>query len=165
MSDKKKGTRNVVQMGNRKNMKTIIEAAKEKAERELNEKLELSCQPGVDIRDVISAEEFNEICRRNESFRGTKLDFTKLQLHNKIAMVARWMYERSIEVIAYHVEPPSKDRPNAIVCIDYNRFSYLRDVELKAFASMLEMSDSVVISGIAEGVIRVTCGVERIWDN
>ena len=69
MSDKK-----IVHLNNKKNMKEIIEAAKEEAEREFNKKLELSSRSDIDIREVFTAEEFDELCRRNEFFNGRKAE-------------------------------------------------------------------------------------------
>ena len=126
MSDKK-----IVHLNNKKNMKEIIEAAKEEAEREFNKKLELSSRSDIDIREVFTAEEFDELCRRNEFFNGRKADFSKVQIHKKLAMAAKWLYEHSIEVAWYDVEPVSKSQPNAIVVLEVHRLSSLREQELQ----------------------------------
>ena len=160
----KKDNKNVVKMDTRKNMKTIIEAAKEKAEREFNEKMELASRSDIDIREVFTAEEFDELCRRNENFKGTKADFSKVQMHKKLAMAAKWLYEHSIEVVWYDVEPISKAQPNAIVVLEVHRLSSLRKQELQVFSAMAAMADQMFISGMKEDVIRFSFGVERVWD-
>jgi len=145
------------------NMKDKIENAKKQAEEELDRKIELSKQPGVDIRDVLTDEDFDEICRRNEFFNGTQADFSKAQRHERLSKAAQWLGANSIEVHEIEVEPISKDRPNAIVILELKRLVALKGIELRAFTAMCSLADTVFMSSVKDGTIRFTFGVEGIW--
>lgn len=144
-------------------MKDKIKRFTEKAEAELQAKLELSSRPDVDVREIFSAEEIDELLSRNEFFAGKIADLTKTQRHKKMADAARWLEAHSIEVVGIEIEPISQSRPNAIICMDIRRLASLREQELRAFTAMGMLADSMFISGVKDGVIRFTFGIEGVW--
>jgi len=146
------------------NMKQRIYAAKEQADADLAAKIEKAKQPGVDVRELFTPEEITAMMERNESFHGTVADFSKKQKYDKLVAAARWMDANSFEVIGIQIEPISKDRPNAIVCLDVRRLSSYRGEELNALATMISMSDSVFMAW-SETCIRLTFGIQDIWSD
>lgn len=145
------------------NMKEKIEQAAQRAEAELQEKIELSRRPDVDVREVFTAEEIDELCQRNEFFAGKTADLTKTQRHKKLADAAKWLHANSIEVVDMQIETVSRNHPNVIVSLEIRRLASLKDKELRAFSAMAALADSMFISGVKDSVTRFTFGIEGVW--
>lgn len=154
----------VIRMGNPNDrMGQLIEQAKEKAEREYQEKLEKSRASDVDVRDFFSDEELNRILSDNEFFQGKVADLTVMQRYEKAVMAARWLEAHSMEIVGLDVEKVTPKQPNAIICLDIRRLASLRGMELKVFTALTALADSVFLSGIKDAHIRFTFGIEGVW--
>lgn len=153
----------VIMLHDNQNMKEKIEQAKAKAEAELQDKIKRSKQSDVDVREFFTAEEFDTICQQNEFFAGKLADLSKAQRHKKLALAAKWLNDHSMEVVFAEVESVSREHPNAIVSLEIRRLASLSGQELQAFTAMSALADTVFVSGIKDGVIRFTFGVERVW--
>lgn len=140
-----------------------IAQAKEKAEAEYQEKVKQSRDADVDVREFFSDEELDRILTVNEFFNGRVADLNKVQRHEKVSMAARWMKANSMEVVDIEIEPVSSSHPNAIITMEIRRLASLCGQELKVFAAMRAMADSVFMSGIKDSVIRFTFGIEGVW--
>ena len=142
------------------NMKEKIEQAAQRAEAEF---LEMSRQSNVDVREVFSAEEIDELYQRNEFFVGKIADLTKTQRHQKLADAAKWLHANSIEVVELQIEPVSQNHPNVIISLEIRRLASLRDEELRAFSAMTALADVMFISGVKDSVTRFTFSIEGVW--
>lgn len=145
------------------NMKEKIEQAALRAEAEFKEKVEMSRRSDVDVREVFSAEEIDELYQNNEFFAGKIADLTKTQRHKKLAVAAKWLYTNSIEVVDMQIEPISQNHPNVVVSLEVRRLASLKGKELQAFSAMAALADSMFISGIKDSVTRFTFGIEGVW--
>ena len=143
-------------------MREIIEAAKKKAEAELDRKIELSKQYGTDAREIFTSEDFDEICRRNEFFDARVTDLEKRLRYEKLKAAALWLDANSLEVAGVEIEAISKERPNVIVSLVFRRLVYMRGIELQAFSAMCALADTVFVSGVADSVIRVAFELENV---
>lgn len=146
-----------------KDIGTIISQAKERAEADLQAKIEMSKRSDVDVREIFSAEEFDAICQQNEFFAGKLADMSKVQRHKKLTLAASWLNESSFEVVAVEIEPVSQERPNAIVSMEIRRLASLKAQELQAFTAMTALADTVFMSGVKDSTIRFTFGIEGVW--
>ena len=140
-----------------------IAQAKEKAEAEYQEKVKQSRDADVDVREFFSDEELDRILTVNEFFNGRVADLNKVKRNEKVSMAARWMKANSMEVVDIDIEPVSSSHPNAIITMEIRRLASLCGQELKVFAAMCAMADSVFMSGIKDSVIRFTFGIEGVW--
>ena len=140
-----------------------IAQAKEKAEAEYQEKVKQSRDADVDVREFFSDEELDRILTVNEFFNGRVADLNKVKRNEKVSMAARWMKANSMEVVDIDIEPVSNSHPNAIITMEIRRLASLCGQELKVFAAMCAMADSVFMSGIKDSVIRFTFGIEGVW--
>lgn len=145
------------------NMKEKIEQAARRAEAEFQEKVEMSRRSNVDVREVFSAEEIDELYQRNEFFVGKIADLTKTQRHQKLADAAKWLHTNSIEVVELQIEPVSQNHPNVIISLEIRRLASLRDKELQAFSAMAALADAMFISGVKDSVTRFTFSIEGVW--
>lgn len=145
------------------NMKEKIEQAALRAEAEFKEKVEMSRRSDVDVREVFSAEEIDELYQNNEFFAGKIADLTKTQRHKRLAVAAKWLYTNSIEVVDMQIEPISQNHPNVVVSLEVRRLASLKGKELQAFSAMSALADSMFISGIKDSVTRFTFGIEGVW--
>lgn len=155
----------VIQFKGNADMREKIEQFTKRAEAEFQEKVDLSRRPDVDVREVFSAEEINDMFQHNEFFAGKIADLTKTQRHKKLADAAKWLHSNSIEVVDLQIEPVSSSHPNVIISLEVRRLASLRDKELLAFSAMAALSDSMFISGVKDIVIRFTFGIEGVWQD
>lgn len=153
----------VIQFKGNVDMKEKIKQAAQKAETDFKEKVEMSRRPDVDVREIFSAEEIDELYQGNEFFGGKIADLTKTQRYNKLANAAKWLHSNSIEVADMQIEPVSRNHPNVVVSLEIRRLASLKDKELRAFSAMAALSDSMFISGIKDSVTRFTFGIEGVW--
>lgn len=153
----------VIQFKGNADMKEKIEQFTKRAEAEFQEKVDLSRRSDVDVRNVFSADEIDELCQRNEFFAGKIADLTKTQRHKKLADAANWLSTNSIEVVNVQIEPVSRSHPNVVVSMEIRRLASLKDKELQAFSAMAALSDSMFISGVKDSVTRFTFGIEGVW--
>lgn len=140
-----------------------IEAAKKKAEAELAEKVQKSRASDVDVRSFFSDEELDALISKNEMFVGHIADLSRMERYKRACAAAKWLDDHSIEVVSVDFEGVSPSKPNAVISMEIRRLASLRDLELKMFTYLSALSDSVFLSGIKDGVIRFTYGVEEIW--
>ncbi|MCM1221710.1 MAG: hypothetical protein NC548_45285 [Lachnospiraceae bacterium] len=155
--------RKVIHFNGSPDMKEKIKQIAEKAEADLQAKVELSRRSDTDVREIFTAEEIDELFQRNEFFAGKVADLSKTQRHQKLAAAAKWLHANSIEVVDLQIEPVSSSHPNVIVSLEIRRLASLRDKELLAFSAMAALSDSMFISGVKDNVTRFTFGIEGVW--
>ena len=129
-------------------MDALIKQTVEEYDREWAEKQELARHAEYGVRDIFTEEEYADLCRRNESIRGTREDFSQEERYKKLAMCARWLYEHAMGVTAYDVEPKA-------VRIDIRGQKFFNHQELQVFAAMTAMAGEIFISGIHEKEVRM----------
>lgn len=144
-------------------MGQMIQRAKEKAEREYQEKLEKSRASDVDVRDFFSAEELDRILTDNAFFQGKVAELGVKQRYDKAVLAAKWLEANSMEVLALDIEKVTPNHPNAIISLDVRRLASLRGTELKVFTALAALADSVFLSGIKDAHIRFTFGIDGVW--
>lgn len=153
----------VLQMDfNKMDMGKRIEAAKQKAEAEYQDKLEKSRESDVDVRDFFTPEELDRILE-DDYFNGKIADLSVMQRYNKVKQAALWLDANSMEVTQIEIEPLSRNRPNAVITIEIRRLASLRGKELRVFSAMNILADSVFMSGLKDATIRFTFGLEGVW--
>ena len=153
----------VLQMDfNKMDMGKRIEAAKQKAEAEYQNKLEKSRESDVDVRDFFTPEELDRILE-DDYFNGKIADLSVMQRYNKVKQAALWLDANSMEVTQIEIEPLSRNRPNAVITIEIRRLASLRGKELRVFSAMNILADSVFMSGLKDATIRFTFGLEGVW--
>lgn len=153
----------VLQMDfNKFDMGKRIEAAKQKAEAEYQDKLEKSRESDVDVRDFFTPEELDRILD-DDYFNGKIADLSVMQRYNKVKQAALWLDANSMEVTEVEIEPLSRNRPNAVITIEIRRLASLRGKELRVFSAMNILADSVFMSGLKDATIRFTFGLEGVW--
>lgn len=153
----------VLQMDfNKMDMGKRIEAAKQKAEAEYQDKLEKSRESDVDVRDFFTTEELDRILE-DDYFNGKIADLSVMQRYNKVKQAALWLDANSMEVTQIEIEPLSRNRPNAVITIEIRRLASLRGKELRVFSAMNILADSVFMSGLKDATIRFTFGLEGVW--
>ena len=113
----------VIQFKGNVDMKEKIKQAAQKAETDFKEKVEMSRRPDVDVREIFSAEEIDELYQGNEFFGGKIADLTKTQRYNKLANAAKWLHANSIEVADMQIEPVSRNHPNVVVSLEIRRLA------------------------------------------
>ena len=138
-----------------------IEAAKQKAEAEYQDKLEKSRESDVDVRDFFTPEELDSILE-DDYFSGKIADLSVMQRYNKVKQAALWLDANSMEVTEVEIEPLSRNRPNAVITIEIRRLASLRGKELRVFSAMNILADSVFMSGLKDECIRFSFGFENI---
>ena len=153
----------VLQMDfNKMDMGKRIEAAKQKAEAEYQDKLEKSRESDVDVRDFFTPEELDRILE-DDYFNGKIADLSVMQRYDKVKQAALWLDANSMEVTQIEIEPLSRNRPNAVITIEIRRLASLRGKELRVFSAMNILADSVFMSGLKDATIRFTFGLEGVW--
>lgn len=153
----------VLQMDfNKMDMGKRIEAAKQKAEAEYQDKLEKSRKSDVDVRNFFTPEELDRILE-DDYFSGKIADLSVMQRYNKVKQAALWLDANSMEVTEVEIEPLSRNRPNAVITIEIRRLASLRGKELRVFSAMNILADSVFMSGLKDATIRFTFGLEGVW--
>ena len=140
-----------------------IKAAKKKAEAELAEKVQKSRDPSLDVRNLFSDEELEQLLARNELFEGHMADWTALQRYAKLAAAARWLDANSTEVVRVEIEDCSPSRPNAVVVMDIRRLASLQGRELKVYAGIVALADDLFLAGNKDEIVRFTFGIRDIW--
>lgn len=140
-----------------------VEQAKKKAEQAYNEKLERSKASEVDVRDFLTPEELDRILSSGEFFNGQVVDLTKMQRYEKLKKAAYWMNDHCMEVVSADAEKPSSSHPHVIVVLEFRRLSTLRERDLKIFAAMTALADTMFLSGIKDDVIRISFGLMNVW--
>lgn len=148
---------------NNMNMGQRIEAAKQKAEADYNNKINKSREADVDVRDFFTPEELDRILS-DDYFSGKVANLSVMQRYNKVKQAAQWLEANSMEVTGIEIEPLSKNRPNAVITIEIRRLASLRGKELRVFSAMNILADSVFMSGIKDSAIRFTFGLEGVWE-
>lgn len=140
-------------------MKYRIKYAKQKAELEYTAKLEQSCKSDVDVRDFFDDEELERILQSNEYFTSKITDYSKTERYNKLRMAAQWMMSYSLEVSATSTMNEGR---NGIVVVDIRRLASLRGEELRVYAAMNVLADTIYFSGLKDDVIRISFVVDDI---
>ena len=140
-----------------------IEKAKLKAEAEYRAKQEKASQSDIVIDDVLTAEQLDKILSDNEFFNGKVLDLSAAQRYEKVKQAVLWMDAHSIEVNSVQIENVSSARPNAIITMSLRRLSSFKGQELKVFSLLCAMCDTMFMSSVKDDVIRITFGIENVW--
>lgn len=128
-------------------MRVIIENAKKKYDAELAEKIEKANKCGVEIGDLITDGEFDEICRKNEFFEGKVADMTKVQRYEKARELVRWLDAKSRSVKGIMINPIVKSQPNVIMFVEISRLLWLNSKDMRAFIALFVLADDVAICG------------------
>ena len=145
------------------NMRELIERAKREAEKEYQEKKTISLRYDADARKIFTAEDIERMLNEDEEFRGRTADMEKIRCYGRIVESARWLESLSVEVVKVEAERISADRPNAVVAVDICRLASFKGEEKDRLAAMMKDADTVFMSGIKDGMIRLIIGVEKIW--
>lgn len=140
-----------------------IEECKRNYDERLQHKIELSKRSDIDVRDIFTPEEFDEICKRYENFEGKVADMEKMQSYERIRKGVEWMNAHCIDVKTINYIPPDTSKPNATIYMDMGRLFSLDGEALKVFTTIAALADTFFVSGMSGEHTRFSFGIEGIW--
>ncbi|MDO4540533.1 MAG: hypothetical protein Q4B48_05480 [Syntrophomonadaceae bacterium] len=98
----------------------------------------------------------------NETFDGTKVDFTKVQKYNRLANAARFMDATHLDVIKVNCPPLSKGRVRYINATINRASSFNNDRIKRTLAGMIVLCDGLSVNITANNVVNFTLFVDDI---
>lgn len=109
-------------------------------------------------------EEIDAMYQRNENFDGKQANLDKLQLFQEIKADLTEFLHNCDDVYKLDEISPNKHEKNALLFLDLHVLSVFSKNEVAMLTAIMNKADRVIISAIKGGGIRISFGVENIWE-
>lgn len=110
-------------------------------------------------------EEIEAMYQRNENFDGRRANFGKLRLFQEIKTDLTNFLQSCDDVYKLEEVRPNQYEKNALLFLDIKAISTFNKDEVAMLTAIMNKADRVIISAIEGGSIRISFGVENVWEN
>ncbi len=110
-------------------------------------------------------EEIEAMYQCNENFSGRRADFGKLRLFQEIkADLVKFLHSCD-DVCKLEEVRPNQYEKNALLFLDIKAISTFNRDEVAMLTAIMNKADRVIVSAIGGSNVRISFGVENIWED
>ena len=158
---------NIIQIGGQKadplNMEERIRKVKAERDAEYKEKAKKLLETNIPIEELFTPEDIEEIERRNAFFNGTVANLTKVQKHQKIVKIGKWLDAHSFDVLWCDAEPLSYANAGAAIIFELKELCIFKALALQAIIAMSSLADSVCLSALTGKSVRLSFFLDGVF--
>ena len=141
-----------------------IEAARKAAEMERQKKLKAQAELDTDVDDLLDGIDLDEIVEDEEFFHGRFINLRQVDRYTKLSTAAKWLYANSDYIQDILIGQITPLESSAHVTLAFRRMSYVDAIPQRVLALMSVLADTVAITCLDDGPIRMSFCVSNVWE-